>query len=80
MASVLSSSGDGNSPWARRQRDLIALHIADLGGEEHSHATAFSRKKVSSLQHAGIRPWFGGISRPQIPRSHDQDNSGQGET
>jgi hypothetical protein len=26
--------GDGNSPWARRQRDLIALHLADLGGEE----------------------------------------------
>ena len=28
------SLGDGNSPWARRQRDLITLHIADLGGEE----------------------------------------------
>ncbi len=26
--------GNGCSPWARRQRDLIALHIADLGGEE----------------------------------------------
>jgi hypothetical protein len=26
--------GDGNSPWARRQRDLLALHIADLGDEE----------------------------------------------
>jgi hypothetical protein len=26
--------GDGNSPWARRQRDLLALHIVDLGGEE----------------------------------------------
>lgn len=26
--------GDGNSPWARRQRDLLALHIADLGTEE----------------------------------------------
>lgn len=26
--------GDGNSPWARRQRDLLALHIADLGAEE----------------------------------------------
>ena len=26
--------GDGNSPWARRQRDLIALHIADLGAED----------------------------------------------
>jgi hypothetical protein len=25
--------GNGCSPWARRQRDLIALHIADLGGE-----------------------------------------------
>jgi hypothetical protein len=26
--------GNGCSPWARRQRDLIALHIADLGGED----------------------------------------------
>ena len=26
--------GDGNSPWARRQRDLLALHIANLGDEE----------------------------------------------
>ncbi|WP_245524474.1 hypothetical protein [Methylobacterium nonmethylotrophicum] len=24
---------DGRSLWARRMRDLIALHIADLGGE-----------------------------------------------
>jgi hypothetical protein len=24
--------GDGRSPWARRWRDLIELHIADLGG------------------------------------------------
>ena len=25
-------SGDGRSPWARRWRDLIELHVADLGG------------------------------------------------
>ena len=25
---------DGRSTWARRLRDLIALHTADLGGEE----------------------------------------------
>jgi hypothetical protein len=24
--------GNGNSPWARRQLDLIALHVSDLGG------------------------------------------------
>jgi hypothetical protein len=24
--------GDGRSPWARRWRDLIELHVADLGG------------------------------------------------
>ena len=26
--------GDGNSAWARRWRDLVALHIADLGPAE----------------------------------------------
>jgi hypothetical protein len=25
---------DGRSTWVRRLRDLIALHVADLGGEE----------------------------------------------
>jgi hypothetical protein len=24
--------GDGRSPWARRWRDLVELHVADLGG------------------------------------------------
>ncbi len=26
--------GDGNSPWARRQRDLAELYLADLGPSE----------------------------------------------
>lgn len=24
---------DGRSPWSRRMRDLIALHVSDMGGE-----------------------------------------------
>jgi hypothetical protein len=26
---------DGRSTWVRRLRDLIALHLADLGGDDH---------------------------------------------
>jgi hypothetical protein len=26
--------GDGRGPWARRYRDLIALHVSDLGGPD----------------------------------------------
>src|SRR2546421_11913852 len=26
---------DGRSSWARRLRDLIALHVADLGGDDN---------------------------------------------
>jgi hypothetical protein len=26
--------GDGNSPWYRRWKDLLALHVDDLGGPE----------------------------------------------
>jgi hypothetical protein len=29
---------DGRSTWARRLRDLIALHVADLGGDDNSSA------------------------------------------
>jgi hypothetical protein len=27
--------GDGRSAWARRMRDLIVLHVGDLGGEDN---------------------------------------------
>ncbi|HEV2596251.1 MAG TPA: hypothetical protein VGU01_13735 [Sphingomicrobium sp.] len=32
--SALLSGADGRSTWARRFRDLISLHVADLGGAE----------------------------------------------
>lgn len=33
---------DGRSTWARRLRDLIAIHTADLGGEEAMSAAESS--------------------------------------
>jgi hypothetical protein len=32
--SVVLPGVDGRSTWVRRLRDLIALHVADLGGED----------------------------------------------
>jgi hypothetical protein len=29
---IRGSQGDGNGAWARRMRDVIALHVSDLGG------------------------------------------------
>jgi hypothetical protein len=29
---------DGRSPWVRRVKDVIAAHIADLGGEDNTSA------------------------------------------
>jgi hypothetical protein len=34
--------GDGNSPWARRQRDLAAMHAEDAGGAESLSAAQLS--------------------------------------
>jgi hypothetical protein len=30
----LLTGGDPNSAWARRYRDLVARHVADLGGRD----------------------------------------------
>jgi hypothetical protein len=32
---AILSGVDGRSTWARRLRDLMALHIADLGGDQN---------------------------------------------
>jgi hypothetical protein len=34
--------GDGNSPWARRQRDLAAMHAEDAGGADSLSAAQLS--------------------------------------
>jgi len=42
--------GDGRSAWARRMRDLIALHLSDLGGEDNvSEAEKSIVRRVATL-------------------------------
>jgi hypothetical protein len=44
---------DVSSPWARRLRDLIALHIADLGGPDNcaeAEKTLVRRAAMLTLQ------------------------------
>jgi hypothetical protein len=43
--------GDGNSAWARRYRDLIAGHVADLGGRDQlSEAQLSLIRRASALE------------------------------
>lgn len=44
---------DGRSAWMRRLRDLISLHISDLGGEDnisHSERALINRASMLILQ------------------------------
>jgi hypothetical protein len=42
--------GDGRSAWARRMKDLIALHLSDLGGEANvSEAEKSIVRRVATL-------------------------------
>ena len=40
-------AGDGSSPWGRRWRDLVSMHIADMGGED-----MLSQAQISLAQRA----------------------------
>jgi hypothetical protein len=40
--SALAPNIDGRSAWVRRTKDLIALHLSDLGGADHATAAEVS--------------------------------------
>ncbi|MBX9451374.1 MAG: hypothetical protein KL801_05840 [Mesorhizobium sp.] len=43
--------GDAMSPWARRWRDLVALHASDMGGAETlSEAQVSLVKRVATIE------------------------------
>jgi hypothetical protein len=43
--------GDGRSPWSRRYYDLVAAHVADMGGRENlSEGQLALVKRSSTLQ------------------------------
>jgi hypothetical protein len=41
--------GDGRSTWARRCRDLVQIHIADLGGESECSASEIALIKKACV-------------------------------
>ena len=45
--SLFAAGGDNRSPWARRLRDVLEVHISDLGGE-----LAISEAEYSILRRA----------------------------
>jgi hypothetical protein len=48
--SALLTGVDGRSTWVRRLRDLIALHLSDLGGEaETSEAERSIIRRIATL-------------------------------
>jgi hypothetical protein len=40
--------GDGNSPWARRQRDLLDMYISDQGGSNVVSTVAYSLCRLAA--------------------------------
>lgn len=40
--------GDGNSPWARRQRDLMDQYISDQGGADASSTVVYSLCRLAA--------------------------------
>ena len=58
--------GDGNSPWARRQRDLIALHLADLGGEERLSENQLSLCRMAATLETELEMLEGQLSLGKV--------------
>jgi hypothetical protein len=40
--------GDGNSPWARRQRDLLDMYISDQGGSDVVSTVGYSLCRLAA--------------------------------
>src|SRR5664279_3689267 len=40
--------GDGNSPWARRQRDLLDMYVSDQGGSDVISTVTYSLCRLAA--------------------------------
>src|SRR5262249_28009419 len=66
--------GDGNSPWTRRMRDVIELHISDLGGLENASEAERSiirRAATLTIELERLEAKFSTL--PNGPRDSDLD-------
>ena len=41
--------GNGSSPWARRQRDLLDRYLSDQGGIDHVSAVTYARCEIAAF-------------------------------
>jgi hypothetical protein len=55
--------GDGNSAWSRRYRDLVAGHVADLGGRDMLSEAELSLIKRASAIECELEWMEGRLSR-----------------
>jgi hypothetical protein len=55
-------TGNGNSPWARRWRDLVAGHISDLGGPSQLSEAQISLVKRASAVECELEAMEGKLS------------------
>ena len=72
--SRLLEGGDGRGPWARRMRDVIELHISDLGGLENASEAEKSiirRAATLTIELERLEAKFSTL--PNGPRDSDLD-------
>ena len=70
----LLEGGDGRGPWARRMRDVIELHISDLGGLENASEAERSiirRAATLTIELERLEAKFSTL--PNGPRDSDLD-------
>src|SRR5262249_14835002 len=68
------AAGDGRGPWARRMRDVIELHISDLGGLENASEAERSiirRAATLTIELERLEAKFSTL--PNGPRDSDLD-------
>jgi hypothetical protein len=61
----LDSLADGRSAWARRWRDIVLLHTADLGGYETLSEAQISLCKRAATLETQLESWEGQMSTGQ---------------
>lgn len=59
--------GDGNSAWARRQRDLVTEYLADLGGRDQVSTIKFGIVNAAAMLHVELEQFAGRLSLGQTP-------------
>jgi hypothetical protein len=68
---------DGRSTWVRRLRDLIELHVADLGGADRASEAEYSiirRASVLTVELERLELRFAqGDAAGKAPSAHDLD-------